>query len=145
MHGVFGTPPEDLLDRPLIRPVASDKIAGSYRLQFTEEWTDHPVDASPEVGALVVGSPPSTFPRPRWRSANSGASSLFPGDEMVESSVTSDPVEFVFRTWPAHPGTAPTTSYDLRRSTGPRPETICSCCGRHETSVVKGRTVPSMR
>ncbi len=55
VHGVSGTPPEDLLDRPLVRPVAGDKIAGFYRPRLAEEWTDDPVGACPGTGPYLEG------------------------------------------------------------------------------------------
>jgi len=36
VHGVSGTPPEELLDRQLVRQVAGDKIAGFYRPRLRE-------------------------------------------------------------------------------------------------------------
>jgi hypothetical protein len=42
VHGVSGTPPEELLDRQLVRQVAGDKTAGFYRPRLREEWRDRP-------------------------------------------------------------------------------------------------------
>ena len=40
VHGVSGTPPEELLDRQLVRQVAGDKTAGFYRPRLREEWRE---------------------------------------------------------------------------------------------------------
>ncbi|MGS0687413.1 hypothetical protein ACVBEQ_20045 [Nakamurella sp. GG22] len=44
VHGVSGTPPEELLDRQLVRQVAGDKTAGFYRPRLREEWRDRPTN-----------------------------------------------------------------------------------------------------
>lgn len=51
VHGVSGTPPEELLDRPLVRQVAGDRTAGFYRPRLTDEAYDGPV---PERGGAVL-------------------------------------------------------------------------------------------
>lgn len=55
VHGVSGTPPEDLLDRPLVRQVAGDKIAGFYRPRLAEEWTDQAVGSQAVTGPYLEG------------------------------------------------------------------------------------------
>jgi hypothetical protein len=40
VHGVSGTPPESLLDRPLVEQVAGDKIAGFFRPRLEQEQLD---------------------------------------------------------------------------------------------------------
>lgn len=55
VHGVSGTPPEDLLDRPLVRQVAGDKIAGFYRPRLAEEWTDQAVGDQAVTGPYLEG------------------------------------------------------------------------------------------
>ena len=40
VHGVSGTPPEDLLDRPLVQQIAGDHIAGFYAPRLRDERTD---------------------------------------------------------------------------------------------------------
>ncbi|MEZ5095948.1 MAG: hypothetical protein R2731_07370 [Nocardioides sp.] len=69
VHGVSGTPPDSLLDRPLVTQVAGDAIAGFYRPRLPEERTDDSpgpfgtsVGAGPELegycwGGLTSGSP----------------------------------------------------------------------------------------
>jgi hypothetical protein len=69
VHGVSGTPPEDLLDRPLVAQVAGDRIAGFYRPRLAEERCDVGPDpfAEPQPdaaqlvgyswGGLTSGSP----------------------------------------------------------------------------------------
>src|SRR5690242_9288629 len=69
VHGVSGTPPESLLDRPLVTQVGGDAIAGFYRPRLPEERTDDrptpfatPRPNAPEMegynwGGLTSGSP----------------------------------------------------------------------------------------
>ena len=69
VHGVSGTPPQDLLDRPLVEQVAGDKIAGFYRPRLQAERSDaRPGSLAPERpgapllegynwGGLTSGSP----------------------------------------------------------------------------------------
>jgi hypothetical protein len=69
VHGVSGTPPQDLLDRPLVEQVAGDKIAGFYRPRLQAERVDaRPSSLAPERpgapllegynwGGLTSGSP----------------------------------------------------------------------------------------
>ena len=69
VHGVSGTSPEALLDRPSVGQVAGDKIAGFYRPYFEDERTDttpNPfADKQPKApemegynwGGLTSGSP----------------------------------------------------------------------------------------
>ena len=40
VHGVSGTPPESLLDRPLVEQIAGDKIAGFFRPRLEHEQLD---------------------------------------------------------------------------------------------------------
>lgn len=40
VHGVSGTPPESLLDRPLVEQVGGDKIAGFFRPRLEQEQLD---------------------------------------------------------------------------------------------------------
>lgn len=47
VHGVSGTPPQSLLDRPLVHQVAGDRIAGFYVPRLAAESTD----AAPRPGA----------------------------------------------------------------------------------------------
>ena len=63
VHGVSGTPPEELLDRQLVRQVAGDKIAGFYRPRLREEWRDRPsndpgTDSEPYSTAQEAIPPP---------------------------------------------------------------------------------------
>src|SRR5690349_1337952 len=69
VHGVSGTPPESLLDRPLVTQVGGDAIAGFYRPRLHEERTDdRPTPFAParpkapgmegyNWGGLTSGSP----------------------------------------------------------------------------------------
>src|SRR6476620_9934488 len=69
VHGVSGTTPEALLDRPLVEQVAGDAIAGFYRPRLLEERLDDAPDrhaprqpAAPLLegynwGGLTSGSP----------------------------------------------------------------------------------------
>lgn len=69
VHGVSGTAPDSLLDRPLVTQVAGDHIAGFYRPRLPDERTDsrpHPFSperqGAPELegynwGGLTSGSP----------------------------------------------------------------------------------------
>lgn len=69
VHGVSGSPPESLLNRPLVSQVGGDHIAGFYRPRLPAERTDdrpHPFlparDGAPELegynwGGLTSGSP----------------------------------------------------------------------------------------
>ena len=69
VHGVSGTPPQDLLDRPLVEQVAGDKIAGFYRPRLqAERFDDRPSSLAPvrpgapllegyNWGGLTSGSP----------------------------------------------------------------------------------------
>jgi hypothetical protein len=43
VHGVSGTPPEELLDRPLVRQVAGDRVTGFYRPREAQDARDVPV------------------------------------------------------------------------------------------------------
>lgn len=69
VHGVSGTPPEELLDRPLVRQVAGDQTAGFYRPRLDAEARDDvaaapgaPARTGPELegyawGGLTSGAP----------------------------------------------------------------------------------------
>ena len=64
VHGVSGTSPQDLLNRPLVTEVAGDKIAGFYRPRLAFEQPDRPPDDGPGApmegyvwGGLTSGSP----------------------------------------------------------------------------------------
>lgn len=50
VHGVSGTPPEDLLNRPLVTQIAGDRIAGFYRPRLLAERFDSAPDPSVEPG-----------------------------------------------------------------------------------------------
>ena len=81
VHGVSGTPPEELLDRQLVRQVAGDKTAGFYRPRLREEWRDRPDqrsgnglravldrgggDPAAAAGGLLLGWADLGFPVPR--------------------------------------------------------------------------------
>jgi hypothetical protein len=66
VHGVSGTPPEELLDRPLVRPVAGDRTAGFYRPRLAVERTDDPPGSTGRGAALEAYS---------WGGLTSGAPS----------------------------------------------------------------------
>ncbi len=79
VHGVSGTPPEELLDRQLVRQVAGDKTAGFYRPRLREEWRDRPSndpgsDAEPYS---VAGQrlPPPLLEGYSWGGLTSGSPS----------------------------------------------------------------------
>jgi len=79
VHGVSGTPPEDLLDRQLVRQVAGDKIAGFYRPRLREEWRDRPSndpasDDEPYSTVAEVNAPP-TLEGYSWGGLTSGSPS----------------------------------------------------------------------
>ncbi len=73
VHGVSGTSPESLLDRPLVYQLAGDRIAGFYRPRLPAERTDdqpnpfapaRPAAAELEGfnwGGLTSGSPGRAF------------------------------------------------------------------------------------
>lgn len=73
VHGVSGTPPEELLDRPLVEQVAGDAVAGFYRPRLVAERTDSwpagdpdPVVRGPQLegyawGGLTSGAPSRAF------------------------------------------------------------------------------------
>lgn len=73
VHGVSGTPPEELLDRPLVTQVAGDLITGFYRPRLAAEANDDvPVGVgNPEIkgpplegyvwGGLTSGAPSRSF------------------------------------------------------------------------------------
>lgn len=73
VHGVSGTPPEELLDRPLVERVAGNAVAGFYRPRLAAERTDSwPAgDPQPQVrgpqlegyvwGGLTSGAPSRAF------------------------------------------------------------------------------------
>jgi hypothetical protein len=73
VHGVSGTPPEELLDRPLVQRVAGDATAGFYRPRLSVERTDsappgteRPDVPGPELegyvwGGLTSGAPSRAF------------------------------------------------------------------------------------
>jgi hypothetical protein len=50
VHGVSGTPPQDLLNRPLVAQIAGDRIAGFYRPRLLAERFDSAPDPSVEAG-----------------------------------------------------------------------------------------------
>ncbi|MCW2566363.1 MAG: sle [Mycobacterium sp.] len=66
VHGVSGTPPEELLDRPLVRPVAGDRTAGFYRPRLAVERADVPPGSTGSGAALEAYS---------WGGLTSGAPS----------------------------------------------------------------------
>jgi hypothetical protein len=66
VHGVSGTPPEELLDRPLVRHVAGDRTAGFYRPRRSLEPTDDP------PGSTGLGAPLEAY---SWGGLTSGAPS----------------------------------------------------------------------
>jgi hypothetical protein len=58
VHGVSGTPPESLLDRPLVEQVGGDKIAGFFRPRLEEEQLDdapNPFAAKRPGAARLIG------------------------------------------------------------------------------------------
>jgi hypothetical protein len=58
VHGVSGTPPESLLDRPLVDQVAGDRIAGFFRPRLAEEQLDdapNPFAPKQQRAARLVG------------------------------------------------------------------------------------------
>jgi hypothetical protein len=73
VHGVSGTPPEELLDRPLVERVAGDATAGFYRPRLFAERADSapagvpdPLVPGPELegyvwGGLTSGAPSRAF------------------------------------------------------------------------------------
>jgi hypothetical protein len=70
VHGVSGTPPEELLDRPLVTRVAGDAVAGFYRPRLHAERTD----------SYPAGMPDPQVPGPQlegyvWGGLTSGAPS----------------------------------------------------------------------
>ena len=63
VHGVSGTPPEELLDRLDVRRVAGDGTAGFYRPIMREQWRDRPsneaaTDAEPYATKHEPDPPP---------------------------------------------------------------------------------------
>ena len=79
VHGVSGTPPEELLDRQLVRQVAGDKTAGFYRPRLREEWRDRPSNdpGSDEQPYSVAGRslPPPLLEGYSWGGLTSGSPS----------------------------------------------------------------------
>src|SRR6476659_620856 len=79
VHGVSGTPPEELLDRQLVRQVAGDKTAGFYRPRLREEWRDRPsndpaTDSEPySIAAEAI--PPPLLEGYSWGGLTSGSPS----------------------------------------------------------------------
>jgi hypothetical protein len=73
VHGVSGTSPESLLDRPLVDQIAGDKIAGFYRPRLVQERTDDQQNPFAPIrpdaaelegynwGGLTSGSPGRAF------------------------------------------------------------------------------------
>jgi hypothetical protein len=65
VHGVSGTPPGELLDRPLVRQVAGDGITGFYRPRLAAEALDEPFPAErpgkarPPAPTAVEAKPPT--------------------------------------------------------------------------------------
>ena len=58
VHGVSGTPPESLLDRPLVEQVAGDKIAGFFRPRLEQEQLDdapNPFAPKEKGAARLIG------------------------------------------------------------------------------------------
>lgn len=55
VHGVAGTPPDELLDRALVMRVAGDNRAGFYRPALADESTDDPPGGVPGSGPLLEG------------------------------------------------------------------------------------------
>src|SRR6476620_7513301 len=57
VHGVSGTPPEDLLDRPLVHQIGGNAIAGFYVPRLPEERPDAGpyvcAPARPQAATLV--------------------------------------------------------------------------------------------
>jgi hypothetical protein len=80
VHGVSGTPPEELLDRPLVRQVAGDATAGFYRPRLPAEILDEPF-RDPRVGdgaaaPDVTGAAPGAYLEGyAWGGLTSGAPS----------------------------------------------------------------------
>ncbi len=79
VHGVSGTPPEELLDRELVRQVAGDKTAGFYRPRLREEWRDRPTN-DPGTDSQPYAVTDDTLPPPllegySWGGLTSGSPS----------------------------------------------------------------------
>ena len=79
VHGVSGTPPEELLDRQLVRQVAGDKTAGFYRPRLREEWRDRPSN-DPGTDSEPYSTADETLPPPllegySWGGLTSGSPS----------------------------------------------------------------------
>jgi len=79
VHGVSGTPPEELLDRQLVRQVAGDKTAGFYRPRLREEWRDRPTN-DPETDFQPYSIAAEAIPPPllegySWGGLTSGSPS----------------------------------------------------------------------
>ena len=79
VHGVSGTPPEELLDRQLVRQVAGDATAGFYRPRLREEWRDRPGN-EPETDSEPYSTGSEQFPPPllegySWGGLTSGSPS----------------------------------------------------------------------
>jgi hypothetical protein len=55
VHGVSGTPPQELLDRDVVRRVAGTATVGFYRPTLREQRTDEPPDGPPGSGAPLEG------------------------------------------------------------------------------------------
>lgn len=79
VHGVSGTPPEELLDRQLVRQVAGNKTAGFYRPRLREEWRDRPSnDPGSDARPYAVGDqtlPPPLLEGYSWGGLTSGSPS----------------------------------------------------------------------
>jgi|GEM_PF-4597742 len=79
VHGVSGTPPEELLDRQLVRQVAGDKTAGFYRPRLREEWRDRPSnDPGTDSAPYSTGqedNPPPFLEGYSWGGLTSGSPS----------------------------------------------------------------------
>ncbi len=79
VHGVSGTPPEELLDRQLVRQVAGDKTAGFYRPRLREEWRDRPSnDPGSDEHPYATGGedvPPPLLEGYSWGGLTSGSPS----------------------------------------------------------------------
>lgn len=69
VHGVSGTPPPDLLDRPLVIQVAGDRKAGFYRPRLESERLDN----GPDPLTPVAGGPGPELEGYCWGGLTSGS------------------------------------------------------------------------
>ena len=76
VHGVSGTPPEELLDRPLVVQVGGDATAGFHRPRLAvEERDDRPEVVQEGTGRRLPGGPGPRLEAYCWGGLTSGAPS----------------------------------------------------------------------